>query len=319
MSPFSFPSTGLPFLSAVLLLCVSNGVGASDVQAQTQELQTEEVYRQDGTLLERYTYYIDESGQKVRHGVYMLFSGRGFPIERSEFENGKRHGLYMRWCVLVPEFKEEEGRYVNGSREGVWVWWLNKRKEAQCTYRNGKIVGKKVFFIRSGKVPENTVRGEEVYDEDGYLTDVIDYWDFTKGVKRRHARFRRPDRANPEDIERMMRGEPPREGFDLFALNRPVRHGVTTYWDKNGKIVAEGTWKDGKPWEGVCATPLRGSLGGVLETFARYRDGKKIEDVPHPYFNKPDKEHGKRGHSTYPEKTRMSPFSFLWTNTETIA
>jgi hypothetical protein len=58
-------------------------------------------------------------------------------------------------------------------------------------------------------------------------------------------------------------------------------HGVSTYWDERGAVVAEGTWKDGMPMDGVCWIPAAGDAGSVggLGHFERYKDGKALKEV----------------------------------------
>jgi len=57
-------------------------------------------------------------------------------------------------------------------------------------------------------------------------------------------------------------------------------HGLAKYWDEHGAVVAEGTWRDGKPWEGRCWIPAAGDAGswGGLGTWHDYRDGQISSD-----------------------------------------
>ena len=77
-------------------------------------------------------------------------------------------------------------------------------------------------------------------------------------------------------------GEPrAKESYYLDSSGRMVLHGQTHYWDNNGKPVQVGTWRDGKPWNGVCWVPAVGDAGswGGLGTFKRYKEGKFVENV----------------------------------------
>ena len=72
-----------------------------------------------------------------------------------------------------------------------------------------------------------------------------------------------------------------RESYYLDSSGQRVMHGPTSYWDDNGKLVRTGTWRHGKPWDGVCWVPALGDAGSVggLGTFKRYKEGKFVEDV----------------------------------------
>ena len=62
------------------------------------------------------------------------------------------------------------------------------------------------------------------------------------------------------------------------------KDGVWKYWDRKGRLLAEGTWKDSKPWNGICGIPERSLVNpeAGIEQFGRYRDGELIEHIPHP-------------------------------------
>jgi len=59
-------------------------------------------------------------------------------------------------------------------------------------------------------------------------------------------------------------------------------HGGSIYQDANGAVVAEGRWRHGKPWDGVCWVPTAGDAGswGGLGRFERREDGRFVESLP---------------------------------------
>jgi antitoxin component YwqK of YwqJK toxin-antitoxin module len=98
---------------------------------------------------------------------------------------------------------------------------------------------------------------EEHFDDQGETVRFESFFD--DGSKRRSGSFL------------------PRRGFETEVR----RTGTWTYWNQAGKVVAEGEWKEGKPWSGVCGVLLAsdaGSAGGI-ETFGRYEEGKLIEKL----------------------------------------
>jgi hypothetical protein len=48
-------------------------------------------------------------------------------------------------------------------------------------------------------------------------------------------------------------------------------------------VYANGVWKDGKPWEGVCGV-MTNVNGFDKEVFAEYKQGSRIRDVAPPAF-----------------------------------
>ncbi len=73
-----------------------------------------------------------------------------------------------------------------------------------------------------------------------------------------------------------------KETYYMDSSGARVMHGVSTYWDAQGSVVAEGTWEHGKPWDGVCWIPVAGDAGswGGLGRFERYKRGKSLGKVP---------------------------------------
>jgi hypothetical protein len=73
-----------------------------------------------------------------------------------------------------------------------------------------------------------------------------------------------------------------KETYYLNSSGARVMHGVSTYWDERGSVVAEGTWQDGKPMEGVCWIPAAGDAGswGGLGHFEKFKGGKSLGKVP---------------------------------------
>ena len=54
-----------------------------------------------------------------------------------------------------------------------------------------------------------------------------------------------------------------------------IRHGTETFWNKNGQIIAQGVWKEGKPFDGICWLAAAGDAGsaGGLGHFEEWDDG----------------------------------------------
>jgi antitoxin component YwqK of YwqJK toxin-antitoxin module len=171
-----------------------------------------------------------------------------------QYRDGKMDGLLVEYDPYFGE-KSREEHYQDGRREGLAVEWGSKdRKTSQCTYHNDRIVGKRLYW----NATNGALRAEEIYDN-GYLAELTVWHE--NGPKAKHGRFKGvwPD----------VSGGPQLAG---------KRDGTWTYWDADGKVVAEGQWKVGKPWEGTCIVPRPSGSLFVAEK-GTYRSGKLVGPV----------------------------------------
>jgi antitoxin component YwqK of YwqJK toxin-antitoxin module len=257
---------------------VAQQESAPAVDAKTT--RTEEVRdKSDNSLVLTRAYYADASGRHVLHGPQTEWFSNGKPRRRVEYRDGLRHGMSVEWdrdgCRVG------QGRWENDSQAGQWTeWYFDGRKCSECTYNQGKIVGKKVFWPPS-PMP-NRVCGEDQYDNDGQLIEQTRW--HANGQKSEHGTFRPMSTA--ELFGRLARGVLTKDS--TVSDFEPRKHGKWTYWDKTGRVAAEGTWKDGKPYDGVCLLPGPHTTMGETEVFGRYKNGELIEKLPPPRGNRQD-------------------------------
>jgi antitoxin component YwqK of YwqJK toxin-antitoxin module len=249
------PLIGLLILnSAVAIGCAPD---AGMMEPATAPIQIEEVRAKkgnlvpEGTLLETKSYYLDASGKQVLHGPDIEFFENGKKWRESEYRHGKREGLLIEWSHLTGE-KVLEETYHADRREGLAVeWYFKDVKRSECTYRGDRIVGKRLYWGTNGRL-----QVEEVYDEWGVLTEYTAWHD--NGTRAKHGKFK----GRWRDVW----GGP-------YLAGR--RDGTWTYWDQGGNVLAEGQWRDGKPWEGTCIVPRKmGSL--TTGEKAAYHEGKRV-------------------------------------------
>jgi len=221
---------------AMLLGMLMAGCGGKDKMV----LKTHEEKWANGQVRIRYTYYLDDAGERVYHGKKTEWAEDGHRRLELEFRNGKRDGLLVEW---YPDGqKTRQGRWASDRETGVWTGWQPTGDKAwECTYQDGKIVGKKTFW-RDGKVSV-----EEIHDASGRKVETIRW--HANGQKAVHGHF-----------------------------SGGRKHGPWTHWDEDGNIEAEGRWRDGKPWNGLCAIPAAGDAGSWagITKFVRYREGEPI-------------------------------------------
>jgi antitoxin component YwqK of YwqJK toxin-antitoxin module len=189
--------------------------------------------------LETKSYYIDASGKQILHGPDIQFLENGNKWRESQYRHGKREGLLIEWDPISGDKVREES-YRADRREGPAVEWHSKsRKRSECTYRDDRIVGKRVYWNAAG-----ALQVEEVYDEKGNLSELTGWHD--NGQKAKHGGFK---------------GVWPEVWGGAQLAGK--RDGTWTYWDTDGKLVAEGQWRSGRPWERNmrCAASIREPVG----------------------------------------------------------
>ena len=212
-----------------------------------------------GTLLRTERYFVDADGRDVLDGPFVEW----FPDGKKRIEGDYRHGLLdgplVEWSGSTGKAVREE-RWKNGLQDGDFVEYDDDgKKTSACTYRYGKIVSPKRFFNRRGAV----VR-EEVYDDKGELWEVT-LW-HANGARKLQGHFR----GWYKDTK-----------FLWGATGNMKKDGRWAYWDASGTLVAEGVFRDGMPWEGICGDVDRSS-SLIVEHFGRYHEGKLVEQVKPP-------------------------------------
>lgn len=285
---------GLPLIAGRSYLIVLLGLGLLDAcrheeapvaqsSSSSPSVRTEEHRNAQGALILTESFYIDSHGQKVLHGPQVRWSD-GRKYQEVNNVNGEHDGVFTEWDPVFG-YKAREGRYTKGRKDGRWLDWdahgnvvgesfyeqgvpvgrcstwhspgknKEKQKQSMCVYKDGHIDGEKVYWNEKGTVIRN-----ERYDASGNLREVTAWYD--NGRKEYHGFY-----------------SAPKEDGSLHLFERPAKDGAWTYWNNKGEVTAEGAWKDGKPWDGVCGAPVAGDAGsaGGLEWFGLYKDGKLIE------------------------------------------
>ena len=132
-------------------------------------------------------------------------------IRAGDYENWERSGLWKSWDpqeVLV-----SEGEYVQGKKAGKWTWYKDgEDKGWQENYNNGVLNGK--FNNLS---PYADIRGIGTYNEGVKTGDWEEYYSSVDG-----------------SLERSQTGS--------YQFGKKV--GIWSLYAKNGRRVAEGTYKD---------------------------------------------------------------------------
>lgn len=218
-------------------------------------LHIEKVNDPSGVLIETRSYYLSASGEKVLHGPDISYFDNGKKRLEVPYRDGLREGVLTEWDPYEGYVVRQE-TYKANLREGPAIRWHSPgHKSSECTYHEDLIVGKQRYW--------NSTNGglqiEEVYDDQGHLSEGTKFYD--NGQKKLHGYFR---------------GVWPDVWGGAWLAGK--RDGTWSYWDSSGKLVAEGTWKDGKPWEGTCIVPTpSGSLW--VGQRGNYQRGQLVGEV----------------------------------------
>jgi len=217
------------------------------IEEAALKLQTKEIKWPNGRPLKTVTFYKTAQGEEVLHGPQITWFESGKKFVECMYKHGKLNGTRTQWDEGGD--KDREGQFVENLEEGTWTaWWFDAKKRWEEHYVHGLPRGTATWYDLSG-----IKTGEEVYDGRGRMTETTTW--FTADQKSMHG-----------------------------AFTNGKKGGRWTYWDRNGRVRAEGDWRDGKPWSGICGTPALGDAGswGGIEVFGEYRAGKLIREVRLP-------------------------------------
>lgn len=184
------------------------------------ELSREATYRRGRLHGEERRYHLNGKPSSVRtwakgrrDGPAKSFYENGQPKLVGAWRGGRKHGVFVRYA----EDGTEIGRYEMADGTGAEIEWYDLGRRRRVTpYVAGRAHGK-----------------ETVRDESGAKTAEKSY---EKGDLRLKRRFAKTGRLLSETGRR-----------------RGNLHGRCRAWSDEGKLLRDGTYNFGLPWEGVCA------------------------------------------------------------------
>ena len=154
-------------------------------------------------------------------------------------KNNLRQGY---WIIHKPycEEKLQEGNYIDGKKEGLWIsYYSDGKKKSEITYRHGEKYGKAKTYFENGNIAEEGV------------------WLIDKWVNKYKAYYR--------------------NGKLSYVWNYNeygTRSGYQQYFYENGNIKIEGEWSDGKE-QGVIREYYP---DGSLKSEKFFNEGKTGKD-----------------------------------------
>lgn len=202
------------------------------------ELKSEETKWETGQRKGKEEYYLTLDGQRIRHGASIQWYDTGQTNRMAVYHDGELDGLEISW--YPSGVRASEGHWKSGKKIGAWVeWWADGGKKSECEYDDGTMAQAREFYLRDDRISV-----ERVFNNKGRISRVTRWY---------------------ESGQRMMTG----------TFKGGSKHGQWTYWEADGKVKAQGEWRDGKPWQGLCGLPGLGDAGswGVDEEFIQYTKG----------------------------------------------
>lgn len=133
------------------------------------EPRVKELRYPDGTVKERYTYVLGESGQELRQGLNEEWYPGGGRKGVRNWKNGQTEGAVIYYHPNGR--KSYEANYTNGKKSGyATVWYMSGQKQWQTTFRNGKTNGRWREWYLDGK------KKFEANYSDGVLDGLAIWW-----------------------------------------------------------------------------------------------------------------------------------------------
>ena len=129
------------------------------------------------------------------------------PFSLWQVQNGKRHGIYLRW--YNSQETREKGVYKNGFKNGTWTYQDNYGRKSEGTFKNDAESGWWNYWHDNGQ------KWKEGVFKDGAESGLWTYW-HDNGQKWKEGSFK--------------------DGAES---------GLWTYWYDNGQKWQEGVFKDG--------------------------------------------------------------------------
>jgi len=223
-------------------------------------LRKEEVSPSTGKVFKTYEYYLDERGREVKHGLDTLLMEDGKKLRDLSYADGRLHGPDITYDSSGDVSRR--GQWKHGRQEGTWEGVESDGTLRSVeTYKHGKPIGPWRYWRKGVLIREDT------FDAEGERVKLAFFHD--------------------DGTKRMLGTYLPRQLPD-FKIRKS---GTWTYWDRSGKVVADGVWKEGKPFSGVCGVRLESDVGsaGGIEIFGRFEEGKLVEKVTVDQFSPPPK------------------------------
>lgn len=240
--------------------------------------------REVSTQNEQYCL-VEKDGKEVKHGVFREFHPNGNRKTLGEFSYGNKTGTWTAWADNGTKVLEEG--YLNGLRQGpVQKWYVNGQIAYEGHFEDDKPVGERLEWYMNGSKMARTVytrKGENIHAlrstwfDNGkeassatYINGKLDGLEIRwhkNGRKRSESAYSAGQKNGPS---REWYPDGKEKSSDHYNMGK--KEGSSIEWYDNGQKKAEGAWKNGRDgrwtyWE------KDGSVGEEVT----YKAGKRVE------------------------------------------
>ncbi|WP_213135076.1 toxin-antitoxin system YwqK family antitoxin [Citrobacter sp. FP75] len=244
--------------------------------------------------------------QDEKDGVWQTFSDAGDVVAVETWQNKMLNGFWQRkvqqkgnesaWVI------EEEGKYLNGNKEGVWKETLTTAPH-YAQYHNGLLEGEqrvtnpagqnievkhylhgllngesKEWFAngnlkRLANYSNGQLQGEEIYYEENGLVSELRHWKIISAADSGLCK----DIENQENCDRR-----------TSNLTASAKDGEWRSWHQEGGLASLVNWKNGEQFGGE----YKFNHSGKLFSYARWEGGSyPVESTSYDYSSSDDYNH----------------------------
>lgn len=187
---------GFPFFRA-LFLCLALVPSTFAEGSQSRALLDKEINHPDGSVKEKYRYYLEAGNREVRDGLQEEFYPDGSKKGEITWREGKENGLVTYFhpdgrksyqanyvdgkkngyaTVWHPNGQKQwQTVFRNGLAHGVWrEWHADGKKKFEANYNNGKLEGLATWWHENGRIWQ-----ERSYQSGGLRAGSVREWDKT--------------------------------------------------------------------------------------------------------------------------------------------
>ncbi len=264
----------LPFALAFAIFGSSAVSLADDLCPQGREVSTQQ---------EQYCL-VEKDGKEVKNGIYKEFYSNGNKKTLGEYAYGEKSGAWTFWNDKGQKVLEEG--YQNGLKQGsIQKWYANGQLAFSGQYENDKPVGERLeWYMNGNKMAENIYsrKGDDIlavrktWYEGGQEQSLAEY--INGKLDGMEKRWHKDGRVKSEiEYKNGQKNGLCRESYpngNQQSVNHYImgkKDGSSIEWYDNGQKKSEGAWKNGMDgkwtyWE----------KDGTVREEVTYKEGKKI-------------------------------------------
>ncbi|MFC1584009.1 toxin-antitoxin system YwqK family antitoxin [Fibrobacterota bacterium] len=211
---------------------IQGELGEIKTNIPKENLRTDKVEYRKGVPAEKYTFYVDPEGRKIKHGEYKEWYPDGQLERKLNFEIGLKHGVETHYHKNGKK-KRETGWRLNKHHGSDNSWWETGGPRSTDHYAEGILEGESIHWYADG------IKKSEVYYVKNEMEGKAQYWYENGGLKSRY--HYKKGKMHGRIIQNYRNGSQK----SVCEYMEGIRDGVCTYWHENGQKESEVVFKHG--------------------------------------------------------------------------